>query len=45
MTTLETPRLRLWMVPEDDFDAYEGMLADLEVMHYLPQGAPMPPVG
>ena len=43
MTTLETPRLRLRMFQEDDFDVYAGMLADPEVMRYLPQGAPMPP--
>ena len=45
MNTLETPRLRLRMFREDDFDAYAGMLADPEVMRYLPQGAPMPPAG
>ena len=45
MTTLETPRLRLRMVREDDLDAYAGMLAAPEVMRYMPHGAPMPPAG
>ena len=42
MTTLETPRLRLRMFREDDFDSYAEMMADPEVMRYLPQGGPLP---
>ena len=42
MTTLETPRLRLRMFHEDDFDSYADMMADPEVMRYLPQGGPLP---
>ena len=42
MTTLETPRLRLRMFCEDDFDSYADMMADPEVMRYLPQGGPLP---
>lgn len=42
MTTLETPRLRLRMFREDDFDSYADMMADPEVMRYLPQGGPLP---
>ena len=42
MTILETPRLRLRMFREDDFDAYAEMMADPEVMRYLPQGGSLP---
>ena len=42
MTTLETPRLLLRMFREDDFDSYAEMMADPEVMRYLPQGGPLP---
>ena len=42
MTLLETPRLRLRMLREDDFEAYAEMMADPEVMRYLPQGEPLP---
>ena len=42
MITLETPRLRLRMFREDDFDSYADMMADPEVMRYLPQGGPLP---
>ena len=42
MNTLETPRLRLRMFREDDFDSYADMMADPEVMRYLPQGGPLP---
>ena len=42
MTMLETPRLRLRMFREDDFDNYADMMADPEVMRYLPQGGPLP---
>ena len=41
MTTLETPRLRLRMFGEEDFDSYAEMMADPEVMRYLPQGGPL----
>ncbi len=43
MAILETPRLRLRMFCQADFDAYAEMLADPEVMRYLPQGRPLPP--
>ena len=43
MVTLETPRLRLRMFRQADFEAYADMLADPEVMRYLPQGQPLPP--
>ena len=42
MTVLETPRLRLRMFRQDDFDAYAEMLADPKVMRHLPQGKPLP---
>ena len=42
MNTFETPRLRLRMFREDDFDSYAEMMADPEVMRYLPQGGPLP---
>ena len=41
MTTLETPRLHLRMFREEDFDSYADMMADPEVMRYLPQGGPL----
>ena len=42
MNTLETPRLRLRMFRDDDFEAYADMMADPEVVRYLPQGRPLP---
>lgn len=42
MITLETPRLRLRMFRQADFEAYADMLADPEVMRHLPQGHPLP---
>lgn len=42
MATLETPRLRLRMFRQSDFDAYADMLADPEVARYLSQGQPLP---
>jgi RimJ/RimL family protein N-acetyltransferase len=41
MSTLETPRLRLRMFRQADFDAYADMLADPEVSRYLAQGRPL----
>ena len=40
--TLETPRLRLRMFRQADFDAYADMLADPQVVRYLFQGQPLP---
>ena len=42
MTTLETPRLRLRMFRQADFDPYADMLADPHVARHLFQGRPLP---
>ena len=42
MSRLETPRLRLRMFCSEDFEAYAEMMADPEVMRYLPQRRPLP---
>jgi len=41
MITLETPRLRLRMFRQADFEAYADMLADPQVVRYLFQGQPL----
>ena len=41
MATLETPRLRLRMFRQADFDAYADMLADPQVARYLSHGQPL----
>lgn len=40
MKTLQTERLVLRMLREDDFEQYAAMLADAEVMRYLGDGQP-----
>jgi RimJ/RimL family protein N-acetyltransferase len=42
---LETDRLTLRMLREDDLDAYAAMCADPEVMRYLGDGKPLDRVG
>ena len=41
MITLETPRLRLRMFRQKDFEAYTDMLADPEVARHLSHGQPL----
>ena len=41
MATLETPRLRLRMFRQADFEAYADMLADPQVARYLSHGQPL----
>ena len=42
MTLLETPRLPLRMLRENDFQDQTDMIADPEAMRYLPLGEPLP---
>lgn len=41
MTTIETPRLLLRPLREEDMDAYAAMHADPEIMRYLGEGVPL----